>query len=76
MKSDKLCGEQSFSDILSSDLGLKLSTDLLFCRQCLNAVLFLSSTLWHTDRLCGIVVRVPGYRSRSPGFDSGLYQIF
>jgi hypothetical protein len=23
-----------------------------------------------TDRLCGIVVRVPGYRSRGPGFDS------
>jgi hypothetical protein len=22
------------------------------------------------DRLCGIVVRVPGYRSRGPGFDS------
>jgi hypothetical protein len=22
------------------------------------------------DRLCGLVVRVPGYRSRGPGFDS------
>jgi hypothetical protein len=28
------------------------------------------------DRLCGIVVRVPGYRSRGPGFDSRCYQIF
>jgi hypothetical protein len=28
------------------------------------------------DRLCGLVVRVPGYRSRGPGFDSRLYQIF
>jgi hypothetical protein len=27
------------------------------------------------DRLCGIAVRVPGYRSRDPGFDSWLYQI-
>jgi hypothetical protein len=27
-----------------------------------------------TDRLCGIVVRVPGYRSRGPGFDSGALQ--
>jgi hypothetical protein len=27
-------------------------------------------------RLCGLVVRVPGYRSRSDGFDSRLYQIF
>jgi hypothetical protein len=26
--------------------------------------------------LCGLVVRVPGYRSRNPGFDSRSYQIF
>jgi hypothetical protein len=29
-----------------------------------------------TDRLCGLVARVPGYRSRDPGFDSRHYQIF
>jgi hypothetical protein len=29
-----------------------------------------------TDRLCGLVVRVPGYKSRGPGFDSRSYQIF
>jgi hypothetical protein len=34
----------------------------------------LSSRSW-VD-LCGLVVRVPGYRSRDPGFDSRLYQIF
>jgi hypothetical protein len=28
------------------------------------------------DRLCGLVVRVPGYRSRSSGYDSRRYQIF
>jgi hypothetical protein len=34
-------------------------------------------TIMHTkDRLCDLVVRVPGYRSRRPGFDSRSYQIF
>jgi hypothetical protein len=28
------------------------------------------------DRLCGLVVRVSGYRSRGPGFDSRPYHIF
>jgi hypothetical protein len=28
------------------------------------------------DRLCGLVVRVRGCRSRGPGFDSRCYQIF
>jgi hypothetical protein len=26
------------------------------------------------DRLCGLVVRVPGYRSGGPGFDSRHYK--
>jgi hypothetical protein len=28
------------------------------------------------NRLCGLVVRVPGYRSRGPGCYSRRYQIF
>jgi hypothetical protein len=28
------------------------------------------------DRLCDLVVRVPGYISRDPGFDSRRYEIF
>jgi hypothetical protein len=35
-----------------------------------------SSQANYTDRLCGLVVRVPAYRSRGPGFDSRRYQIF
>jgi hypothetical protein len=31
---------------------------------------------YSVDRLCGLVVRVPGYRSRGPRFDSRRYQIF
>jgi hypothetical protein len=30
----------------------------------------------YLDSLCGLVVRVPGYRYRGPGFDSRCYQIF
>jgi hypothetical protein len=30
----------------------------------------------YMDRLCGLVVRVPGYRSRGPRFDSRRHQIF
>ena len=31
---------------------------------------------WWFDRLCGLVVRVSGYRYRGPGFDPRRYQIF
>jgi len=33
-------------------------------------------TIAECDRLCGLVVRVSGYRYRGPGFDSRRYQIF
>jgi hypothetical protein len=33
-------------------------------------------TDYSRDRLCGLVFRVPGYRSRGPGFGSRYYQIF
>jgi len=32
--------------------------------------------VFRSDRLCGLVVRVSGYRYRGPGFDSRRYQIF
>jgi hypothetical protein len=40
-----------------------------------TAVLF-PVPIGQKDRLCGLVVRVSGYRSRGPGFDSGRFQIF
>jgi hypothetical protein len=36
----------------------------------------ISSVVGTPDRLCGLVIRVPGYRSRGSGFDSRRYQIF
>jgi hypothetical protein len=32
--------------------------------------------LFVTNCLCGLVVQVPGYKSRGPGFDSRNYKIF
>ena len=32
--------------------------------------------MFKEDRLCGLVVRVSGYRYRGPGFDPRRYQIF
>jgi hypothetical protein len=34
------------------------------------------AVIFTSDRLCGLVVRVPGYRSRGSRFDSRRYQIF
>jgi len=33
-------------------------------------------SMGHIDRLCGLVVRVSGYRYRGPRFDPRRYQIF
>jgi hypothetical protein len=37
---------------------------------------FIDSLMFYIDRLCGLVVGVPGCRSRGPGFYSRRYQIF
>jgi hypothetical protein len=46
------------------------------CHQVTPAATSLLSLLSKFHRFCGLVVRVPGYRSRGPGFDSRRYQIF
>jgi hypothetical protein len=42
----------------------------------LTIALIFTFTYTQYDRLCGLVVRVPDYRSRGPGFDSLRYHIF
>ena len=49
------------------------------CRACPSIRLSVSGirlSLGYTDRLCGLVVRVSGYRYRGLRFDSRRYQIF
>jgi hypothetical protein len=48
------------------------------CVSCTTLLIFLHLivSINAYDRLCGLVVRVPGYRSRGPEFDSRRYQIF
>jgi hypothetical protein len=51
--------------------GILLSSYLKYC--CVsNSVRFNN----HSDHLCVLVVRVPGYRPRGPRFDSRCYQTF
>jgi hypothetical protein len=38
--------------------------------------MIIKKNIMKCDRLCGLVVRVSGYRSRVPWFDSRHYQIF
>ena len=40
------------------------------------SVLYFMQVRQRRDRLCGLVVRVSGYRYRGPGFDPRRYQIF
>jgi hypothetical protein len=42
----------------------------------LSVDIFIPSFRCLFDRLCGLVVRVPGHRSSGPGFDYRRYQIF
>ena len=44
--------------------------------QCLAKITDMAPLCLSIDRLCGLVVRVSGYRYRGLGFDSRRYQIF
>ena len=43
---------------------------------CVGVTFWICGCVWKIDRLCGLVVRVSGYRYRGLGFDSWRYQIF
>jgi hypothetical protein len=47
-----------------------------FIRFCLRLFYFIQTIFSIPSRLCGLVVRVSCYSSRSPGFDFRPYQIF
>jgi hypothetical protein len=62
------------TDDNASTIPLTPSTIVCISHPLHAACTFLIFTWWY--RLCGLVVRIPGYRSRGPAFDSWRYQIF
>jgi hypothetical protein len=59
----------NFISVIRSEV---IITDIISDR-----IKILSSTHFVTlDRLCSLVVRIPGYRSKGPGFDYLRYQIY
>jgi len=57
-------------------IGLKLVLGLAGLLLCIAVMTLLFGSTEDCDRLCGLVVRVSGYRYRGPGFDPRHYQIF
>jgi hypothetical protein len=53
--------QKKFQDVPSSDVGPETG--------------YIDRLYQFIDRLCGLVVRVSGYRSRGPGFDYRRFQI-
>jgi hypothetical protein len=49
---------------------------IIFTEYCVSSEHVFVLHVFVCDRLCGLVVRVLGYRSWGPGFDSWHYQIF
>jgi hypothetical protein len=47
-----------------------------YARKCKPPVLWLYRNTLRPPLWCGLLVRIPGYRSRYPGFDFRPYQIF
>jgi hypothetical protein len=50
--------------------------ELLYCSENSDEQMYIIRVSMYYDRLCGLVVRITGYRYRGPGFDFRRYQIF
>jgi hypothetical protein len=64
----------TFEGIITDLCIVILRHSLVTRHECL--CFYLWYLCFHPDHLCGLVVRVPGYRSRDPGFDFQRCQIF
>jgi hypothetical protein len=87
-KITKLHNDYPLSDLLlfvlqkmQDNIVLHIKYDISACEyNCYVEIgeikLIIANILIHLDGLCGLVVGVPGFRSRDPMFDSRRYQIF
>ena len=69
---DESLGSINAGNYLTSSATILLSRKILHRGIIIIIIISISSS----DRLCGLVVRVSGYRCRGPGFDPRRYQIF
>ena len=61
-------------EVLVGNLNANVRRECIF--RLINGNKNLTYITLNRDRLCGLVVRVSGYRYRGLGFDSRRYQIF
>ena len=70
------CNLLYFDMVGSSAASLKTGADPVPEKWCCISYINFNTLDNVKDRLCGLVVRVSGYRYRGPGFDARRYQIF
>jgi hypothetical protein len=64
------------SSLICTEIYIQFILRICFYIVCIFGKVNLTFLYHDTDHLCGLVVRVPGYRPRGPGFDFRHYQIF
>jgi hypothetical protein len=88
MQSNVLASTHSFTEVTNTRKNRSKHSETLSCSLVTRVLLVLGKkmtvkkissrilTFFLWISLCGLVVRVPSYRSKGPGFDSLRYQIF